>query len=302
MSYWLQQLLYFAQIASFQLPLAVAFALTQGVTRRIFLSYGDLAMFASFGAIYTLINGMLLGYDDWVSALLSLSFSIACGAALGLAVARLVMGDRLLAFPLSFMIASVGLTIIIQETMRISTNSQNIWAPPLFEGLALWDASGIVPRFTLVSVWSMAAALLSVLGVWFILARTRFGLEWQACSQSPGMAAMCGVNALAVATLTYALAGGLAGITGWTSAIAYGGASFASGMIIGFKAMFASVIGGFGTLRGAVIGTVVFTAVEVLWSVAFGTSYRDVAVFLIVTACLVLKPEGLSGLRDGRDA
>jgi branched-chain amino acid transport system permease protein len=300
MSYWLQQLFYFAQIASFQLPLAIAFALTQGITRRIFLSYGDLAMFASFGAIYVLMDGMLHGLDDWASALMSLCAAVACGAALGIIVARVFTGNRLLAAPLAFMIASVGITMIIQETMRISTNSQNVWSPPLFEGRALWEANGLAPRFSLVSVWSITAALLSVFAIWAVLAKTRFGLHWQACSQSPFMAALCGVNALAIATTTYALAGALAGITGWTSAVAYGGASFASGLIIGFKAMFASVIGGFGTLRGAVIGTLVFTAIEVLWSAFFGTSYRDVAVFLIVTACLVLKPEGLTGVSSER--
>jgi branched-chain amino acid transport system permease protein len=298
MDFWLQQLLYFAQIASFQLPLAIAFALTQGITRRVFLSYGELAMFASFGAIYTSVGGMVHGFDDWQTALMALGISVACGAALGAAVARLAMGQNLLNHPLAFMIASVGVSVIVQEVMRLRTSAQNVWAPPLFEGLVLMTGP---PQVTVLMAWSITIGAFGALLAWLVLHFTRFGLNWQACSQSPVMASLCGVNALLVASQTYALAGGLAGLTGWTSSIAYGGANFASGIIIGFKAMFASVIGGFGTLRGAVIGTVTFAAIEVLWSAWFGTAYRDVAVFSIVVACLVLKPEGLLGLRAERD-
>jgi branched-chain amino acid transport system permease protein len=298
MDYWFQQLLYFAQITSFQLPLAIAFALTQGITRRVFLSYGDLAMFASFGAIYTSVGGMVHGFADWQSALMALGMSMACGAALGAAIARAAMGRSLLDHPLAFMVASVGVSIVVQEVMRIRTSAQNVWAPPLFEGLVLIGGS---PQVSVLMAWSITIGLSGALLTWVVLRFTRFGLNWQACSQSTLMASLCGVNALLVASQTYALAGGLAGLTGWTSSIAYGGANFASGIIIGFKAMFASVIGGFGTLRGAVIGTLVFASIEVLWSHWFGTAYRDVAVFSIVVACLVLKPEGLLGLQAERD-
>ncbi len=91
-------------------------------------------------------------------------------------------------------------------------------------------------------------------------------------------------------------------MTGWTSAISYGGADFSIGLMVGFKAMFASVIGGFGSLRGAALGAVALAIMEVSWSAAFSTAYRDVAVFAMIIVILVLKPEGLLGIWQQRES
>ena len=142
----------------------------------------------------------------------------------------------------------------------------------------------------------------SVIAVGLVINYTRFGLHWRACAQSLKLSALCGVNAEVIAAQSFALAGGLAGVTGWTSAIAYGGASFSTGMMVGFKAMFASVVGGFGTIKGAVLGACALAVLETLWSAEFGTTYRDVAVFSIIVAILLLRPEGLGGLQSERES
>jgi branched-chain amino acid transport system permease protein len=91
-------------------------------------------------------------------------------------------------------------------------------------------------------------------------------------------------------------------VTGWASAIVYGGANFSVGLMIGFKAMFASVIGGFGTVRGAVVGALLLAFIEVAWSSTFSTGYRDVAVFTIMVLALIIRPEGLFGIQSTRES
>jgi branched-chain amino acid transport system permease protein len=125
---------------------------------------------------------------------------------------------------------------------------------------------------------------------------SRFGLAWRACAQHPLLASLCGIDSQHVAAISFAVAGALSGITGWTSAIVYGGANFSIGLTAGFKAMFASVIGGFGSIRGAAVGAIVLAVVEVAWSAAFALAYRDVAVFCFIVLVLVFRPEGLLGL------
>jgi branched-chain amino acid transport system permease protein len=284
------------QLASFYLPLALAFAIVQAVTRRMFLAFGDLAMFGSFAAIYVCFDSMLHGNGDLVSAAVSLAAAIACGAALGGVTARLFLGERLLAAPLGYMIASIGLSIALQEGMRLQSGSKDIWVPPLMSDVTILDVAGSFPvKLAAMPILSLACSLLAVALVAAVLHTTRYGLMWRAASQSLKLAALSGVNATHVAATSFAIAGGLAGITGWTSAISYGGANFSIGLMVGFKAMFASVIGGFGTLRGAALGAVVLASAEVTWSAMFSTAYRDVAVFAMIAAILVLKPEGLAG-------
>ena len=302
-AYIIQQLVNMAQLASFYLPLALAFAIMQSTTRRIFLGLGEVAMFASFAAIYMCFSGLLRGEEDIVSALEALGLAIICGAALGYVIARVALGKNLLQSPLAFMIASIGFAIALEETMRIATSARDIWVPPLFSGETLFEIPGDFPiKISVIAGLGIVVGASAIAVACAILKWTRFGLVWRACCQSLKLAGLSGIDADAVSRLAFALAGGLAGVTGWTSAIVYGGANFSVGLMIGFKAMFASVIGGFGTLSGAVVGTLALAFIEVFWSANFSTAYRDVAVFAIMVLALIIKPEGLLGQHSTRES
>jgi branched-chain amino acid transport system permease protein len=296
-AYFLQQALNALQLSAFYLPLSVAFAMIQAITRRIFLSFGDLAMFASFAAIYGSFDAMVSGSSDLTSGAAGLGLAILCGAALGFAVSRLMLSRELLRHPMAFMISSIGLAIFLQELMRLQSGNISIWIPPLLSDQYLMRLDGSFPvRIGLLTSLSIAVSAIAIAAVCLWLTWSRFGLAWRACAQHPLLAAMCGIDAQHVAAVSFAIAGGLSGITGWTSAIVYGGANFSVGLMAGFKAMFASVIGGFGTIRGAIVGAIVLAVAEVAWSAAFSTVYRDVAVFGFIVLVLVFRPEGLLGL------
>ena len=148
----------------------------------------------------------------------------------------------------------------------------------------------------------MGLACLTILATGLMLRFTQFGRNWRACSEQISLAKLCGVNTEAVLRHTFMLGAGLAAVSGWIAAISYGGTSFSSGMMLGFKAMFAAVIGGFGSLRGAVLGAVSLSVLEVLWSALFSTAYRDVGVFSFIVFVLLLRPEGLAGLGQQRES
>jgi branched-chain amino acid transport system permease protein len=302
-AFYLQQLLNIVQLASFYVPLALSFAILQAVTRRIYLSFGDLAMFASFAAVYACFDALLQGHGDLGSVLIALAAAILCGAALGYALARLMLGPRLLREPLAYMIASIGVGIALQETMRLQSGSRDIWVPPPLAGEALFRIEGSFPlSLSMMTALAIFVALSGTFIVVAILGFSRFGLYWRACAQSLKLAALSGIDADHVARMSFALAGGLAGVTGWTAAISYGGANFSIGLLAGFKAMFASVIGGFGSLRGAIAGAIALALIEVSWSVFFSTGYRDVAVFAIIILVLTIRPEGLLGSARRRES
>jgi branched-chain amino acid transport system permease protein len=302
-SYWLQQLFNAVQLASFYLPLAVAFALIQGLTKRVFLSLGDLAMFGSFAAIYTCFDALVRGYGDWAAAFLPLAVAVVCGAALGFGIHRAVFGRALTASSQGFMIASVGLSIALQELMRLQSSSRDVWVPPLFQGQVLLRLEGsfpvVFPLMTTLAIVVSVGTLAAFLG---LLKFTRYGRQWMACTESIELARLCGVNSDRVMGMTFAAGAGLAAVAGWTSAISYGGTNFTIGLMMGFKAMFAAVVGGFGSVRGAVLGALALAAMEVLWSALFSTTYRDVAVFGMIIFILLLRPEGLAGVTQRRES
>lgn len=291
------------QLMAFYVPLAIAFALIQALTKRVFLSFGDVTMFGSFAAVYGCLALLLQGNVDLTAALLSLVLAIACAAALGHFSAHVVFGPLLKNSAQAFMIASVGFSIVLEEVMRLQSDGRDIWIPPLFEGTTfiLWPGSS-PQQITAINAFSMGLACLTILAAGLMLRFTQFGRNWRACSEQISLAKLCGVNTEAVLRHTFMLGAGLAAVSGWIAAISYGGTSFSSGMMLGFKAMFAAVIGGFGSLRGAVLGAVSLSVLEVLWSALFSTAYRDVGVFSFIVFVLLLRPEGLAGLGQQRES
>jgi branched-chain amino acid transport system permease protein len=301
--YWLQQILNAVQLACFYVPLAVAFALIQGITRRVFLSFGDLAMYASFAAIYTCFAALLRGTPDALTAALALAAAIACGAALGYGLARVAFGPALIANGQAFMIASIGASIALAEAMRIQSGSRDVWVPPLFEGVAILTIDGSFRlKITLMAALAACVSVASVAAVAAWIKFSAFGRNWRACAQSLELARLCGVDTRRTIAATFALAAGLAAVPGWMSAISYGGTNFTIGLMMGFKAMFAAVVGGFGSVRGAAFGAIALAILEVGWSVAFSTAYRDAGVLAIIVFILLLKPEGLAGLSGKRES
>jgi branched-chain amino acid transport system permease protein len=302
-SYWLQQLVNTLQVAGFYVPLAVAFALIQGITGRVFLSFGDLAMYSSFAAIYACFDSLLHGHADATAALAALAVAIACGGALGGAVSCAILDQNRPASSQSFMIASLGLSIALKETMRLQSGSRDVWIPPLFSGETIAIATVAYPvHLPVMTVFGVTVAITAVLSVLLVMRHTTFGRLWRAVEQSPALARLCGVNTTSVVSRSFMLASALAAVSGWLSALSYGGTNFSIGMMMGFKAMFASVIGGFGTVNGAIAGGLALAAIEVSWSAFFNTAYRDVAVFAIIILVLLLRPEGLLGIRSRRES
>jgi branched-chain amino acid transport system permease protein len=300
--YILQQFLNFTQLTMFYVPLAVAFALIQAITRKVFLSFGDVAMYASFAAVYICFASLLNGTAEFPAALLALLMAILCAGAFGQVSARLVFAPLINKSSQAFMIAAIGFSIAIQELMRLQTGGRDIWIPPLFQEtrIRLWSdpilqISGIVGL-------SIVITALTVTVLTLILKYTQYGRNWQACAQEISLAKLCGVNTDQVLTLTFMLGSSLAAVSGWIVAISYGGTSFSSGLMLGFKAMFAAVIGGFGSVRGAVLGAISLAALEVLWSATFSTAYRDVGVFSFIVFVLLIRPEGLVGLTTQRES
>ena len=288
--YLLQQCLNALQLAGFYLPLATAFALIQSISGRVFLGFGDLAMYGSFAAVYSCFGLLLQGQGDIAAALLALLVAIICCASLGLAAGKIIFLPLAKSSALSFMIGSLGFAIALQEIMRLSTGAQDIWIPPLLAKIHLSISEGDFPiRITAASLLGLSASLSTVAATVLLLRFTRFGRQFRATTENALLARLCGLNTQHVFVFTFALGSGLAAVAGWMSAVIYGGTNFSVGLVMGFKAMFASIAGGEGNLRGAIVGALALSALETAWSASFGSAYRDAGVFAIIIFLLLLR-------------
>lgn len=293
--YWLQQGLNGLFLATLYAVLATAYALLQGITNRIILSFGDIATFGAFAAVSVVIWSLVQGRDGLVALLPALIAAALATAALGRVTYGSIFAPLVAGPGQAVMIASIGLSILLQELLRIHSNARDQWLPPLFgDSLTLVETSysvriGFTQLVTALVAW-MFLALLHV-----GMARSHAGRLWRAVSQNNRLAMLCGVDTHRVFAWTFVVASAFAGLAGALVTVSYGGVNFAMGLVLGFKAMFAAIIGGFGTLSGAVAGAIFLAGLEVMWTAIFPAAYRDVAVFGIIILVLILKPEGLLG-------
>jgi branched-chain amino acid transport system permease protein len=301
--YWLQQLINVLTLASFYIPLAAAYALVQGITNKIFLSFGDFAMYAAFASVYAAMSGQLAGYDMALVLAGALVMAALSAGALGRFTGATVFASLVDKPSHAFMIAGVGLSITLQELMRLQSGNRDVWLQPPFEGAAfpIYHGSFDV-QLGYTHAYAIAASVIAVALVLLAMRFTAFGRNWRACSQSQKLAMLCGVDARAVLLTSCMLSAALASVSGWIIAVVYGGVSFSLGLMLGFKAMFASVIGGFGTLHGAILGGLFLAAAETLWSALFPMAYRDAAVFGLIIFILTLKPGGLASSFSRRES
>ena len=302
-AYWIQQLLNAVRLASLYVPLAMAYALVQGITNKVFLSFGDFAIYATFAAIYAALTMQSSDVDPWIILVMSLMAGLACAAALGYFAAKQLFIPLRNKSGQALMIASIGMSIVLQELMRINSGGKDIWLPSLFDQPYFVLVSGTFP--VQIGVGQIVALIVSLvsLGIVMVIAKfTRFGLFWQACAQNETLAKLTGVDTDFVLRLTCMMSAMLASVAGWIIITTSGGISFHDGIMLGFKALFASVIGGFGTIAGAIKGGVFLAVAETLWTSSFQADYRDVAVFVLIVIMLIFNPDGLHANYSRRES
>lgn len=292
----LQQATNTLNVAAFYVPLALAFALIYGLIGRINLAFGEIAMIGAYGAVFGIETAILSGLAGLVPAiLLAFATAVALAALTGWLVGRVVVTPLAEAPPRPFIVATVGLALVLSEGVRLAQGAREVWLQPMLETPIEITGGEFPVVVTLMRVMIIAGALLVLPLVLLLMRQSGFGRAWRAVADDRLMARLCGVDPLAVTAATFVLASSLAAAGGAVLALSYGGTSYSLGFMIGLKALFASLVGGAGSLLGAVLGGLLIAVMETGWTAYFGSTNRDIVVLAVITILFVLRPNGLLG-------
>jgi branched-chain amino acid transport system permease protein len=153
-------------------------------------------------------------------------------------------------------------------------------------------------QITYLQIGIIVATVALMAGFTLLIQRTALGRAQRACEQDRKMAALLGVNVDRTISLTFVMGAALAAVAGMIFTLYYGAVDFFIGFLAGLKAFTAAVLGGIGSLPGAMLGGVLIGLIEAFWSAHFPIAYKDVAVFGILVVVLIFRPTGLLGRPD----
>jgi branched-chain amino acid transport system permease protein len=300
LAYVVQQLINAIALCAVYALLATAYSLIYGITGRINLAFGAIAMLGAYGAIGAIALLVTLGLDDpfagvAVALVAAAAFSGFWSAVIGRTVIAPLHARHRLGQPI--LVATAGLALSLQELMHVSQGVRERWVPPVFkEPIALARAGAFVVTVTPLQIAVVIATLAAALAMLWLFTRTRFGLSWRAYADDPHTAALLGVDGGRLLSATFVLAGLSAGLAGAVVGVYYGNVSTGLGTMLGIKALIAALLGGIGSVPGAFIGGLVVGLIETAWSAYFDMTLRDMVIYTLLVVLFLLRPGGLFGL------
>lgn len=284
---------YYALIAS-------AFALVYGLTGRINLAFGQMAIVGSYvtaGMIASFGSGLAGGPGAGVATavFLALLASVLHGGLIGALVGRHVLLPLAPASPRSFLIAGIGLALALLELVRLAAGSRDRWIQPILNDPVQLFGGPFPVTLTLMQIAEVAIAAAVLATILMSLRTTAYGRAWRAISDDPRMAGLLGIDSGRIQVATFALGSAAAGLAGGLVALHYGQASYGAGLMITLKALMAAVLGGIGSVGGAAAGGLLIGLAETAWAAYLPIEWRDGAVLAALVLLLIFKPSGLFG-------
>lgn len=288
-SYLLQQIVNGLILGSMYALVAIGFSMIYGIVRLINFAHGDIAMIGAFTALAVMI---VAGLPLPVVILAVL----VVGAAMGLAIEFVAFRPLRGAPQVNGFITSLAVSILIQNVaILLLTAEPRGVAFPAFLNERI---PGLPINVDLVDILIVVLAVALMLGLVTMVNRTRLGMAMRATAENLDVARLMGINVNRTIMAAFAIGSALAGIAGLMWSARYGQIDPIMGFLPGLKAFVAAVIGGVGSIPGAMLGGYLLGLAEVLFVGLLPpeyAGYRDAFVFGMLILVLLVLPNGLMG-------
>ncbi|MFZ0836522.1 MAG: branched-chain amino acid ABC transporter permease LivH [Xanthobacteraceae bacterium] len=301
MEVFLQQLINGVTLGSIYGLIAIGYTMVFGIIGMVNFAHGDVFMVSAFIALiaFLILTTWLSVSSVVVAVFIVLIVAMLFTSIVNWAIERFAYRPLRGSFRLAPLISAIGMSIVLSNFVQVAQGPRNKSLPPLTRGeIVLMNSAGypVTLGYTQIIIWVVTALLL--VAFWYVVSRTSLGRAQRACEQDQKMAALLGIDVDRTIAITFIIGAALAAVAGTMYVVYYGVISFADGFTPGVKAFTAAVLGGIGSLPGAVVGGLLIGLVETFWSAYFTTDYKDVAAFSILAITLIFMPQGLLGRPD----
>jgi len=287
---FIQHFLNSLTLGSLYALIAIGYTMVYGILRLINFAHSEIFMLGA----YLVFWGITLFHLPWPVAMIA---SIILVAGIGILVDRIAYRPLRDAPRISALISAIGVSFFLQNVAIVFFQAipRQVYRPAWLENPMLWGDVRVLPLTLFVPVLSFFLMLVLV----YVVYHTKAGLGMRAISKDIETSYLMGVPVNKVIALTFGIGSALAAASGIMWALRYPQLQPIMGAIPGFKAFIAAVVGGIGSIQGAVIGGLLLGFIEIM-TVAFFpdlAGYRDAFAFILLIGMLLIKPTGLMGVK-----
>lgn len=273
--------------------IALGYTMIYGILKLINFAHGEIVMIGGYSTVL-LMQALGLSPEMSLPVLLSylllvLIVSMVVSASVGMLTERFAYRPLRGAPTVNLLITAIGVSMLLQNLVRIFIGAKPQTVVKVVSG-QFWNTG--IYYIDLVII-TLSAVLLLIL--MYIVYRTKMGKAMRAVSQDTVAATLMGINVNRIIVMTFALGSSLAAVAGFMYVMKYGTIEPTSGTLIGLKAFISAVLGGIGSLPGAMVGAFLIGAIEQFTSVLGQSHWSDAIVFAILIIILLFKPAGIFG-------
>jgi branched-chain amino acid transport system permease protein len=294
--------------------IAIGYTLVYGILFMINFAHGDIMMLGAFGGYFVFEalgaikvptsadpNLVFLNAHPIISVIVAFLVGMTIASLSGFFLERIAYRPLRGAPRLVPLISAIGASIFLENAAQLMFGAQrrDFANPAMLMRGAGWvvKIGGNDVIITYTGVFTFVLSILLMLGLYLLVQRTRMGRAMRAVAENKSVAAMMGIDVDGVISRTFIISGALAGAAGVMWGIHNGLVYYFIGFIPGIKAFTAAVLGGIGSIPGAMVGGMFLGIVESLGPAALGIDYqlKDVIAFLILVLVLIFRPSGILG-------
>ena len=281
----LQQLINGISLGSIYALIALGYTMIYGIIKLINFAHGDIYMVGAYIGFFAITQAHL-------SVVPALLISLVVTGFLGMLVERLAYKPLRHAPRISVLITAIGVSFFLEYTTMYFVSPTPRTFPAMFGDVAV-TVGGIVINGQQMLILGITAVLMVILT--YIVQKTKTGKAMRAASFDTETAELMGINSDRIISITFGIGSALAAVAGVLVGIYYNSIDPLMGIMPGLKAFVAAVLGGIGSIPGAVIGGLIVGFAEVFVSAIGLSVWQDAVVFLLLIIVLIVKPTGLLG-------
>ena len=288
----LQQLVNGLILGSFYALVALGYSMVYGIIKLFNFAHGDIFMTGAFVclSVFGILSGFISG---WPGIIFSILAAMCLSGLIGYLAQRFAYRPLLNAPRLSLLITAIGVSLVIYNSVMVLSESK-----PYFFHSGLSTTAAI--QFRSISITNIQVILICIsaafmLGLTLFIKRTMIGKAMRAISLDQNTCLLMGINVNKVIGMTFFIGSALAAVASGMFCIYYGNVQYNMGYIFGIKAFTAAVIGGIGSIPGAMLGGLLLGLLEAIGTQFLGSQWKDAFAFGLLIIILIFRPNGLLG-------